>query len=410
VAISSVVGSSIALLVGLGCAGLLVFFIALPHTLLRESESQIFAAIVQLIAFAAAGILGGSFGLYHSIRSLLKKPSISFSLPTFWIFLILYLLAVGVGFLLHVTGQEVSVPALTIFLIVLAALFPALALVALAVRRLRPRFTAGEKGRSPTTWRRFAVALISGGTSAVFFALVLELILIVVLALGQRAVDINQYLNNPNAPAPQDPALINLIFILLVVIAPIVEELVKPLGVVVLIGRISSAAEAFILGLACGIGFDLVETAGYISMGYRDWLNVALERTGTGLLHGFGAAMAALGWYYITRPSKDRRVLLALGCWLYAVVQHAIWNGSAALDILPPPIGPLVNSWNLNLGFTTLSFTVILNIIEALLFLAFFIYVTGRVRIRALSSSPEGGADKSAVGAINRPLRSVADN
>src|SRR5207244_12113631 len=124
-----------------------------------------------------------------SIRSLLKKPSAGFSLPAFWIFLVLYLLVIGIGFLLHITGQEVSVPALTIFLIVLAALFPALALVALAVRRLRPRFAAGDNGRSPTTWRRFAVALISGGTSAIFFALVLELSLTVVLALGQRAVD-----------------------------------------------------------------------------------------------------------------------------------------------------------------------------------------------------------------------------
>lgn len=390
VAISSVVGSSIALLAGLGSALLLVFLLVLPQNVLRENERQLFAATVQFIAFAGAGILGGTFGLYHSIRSLLKKPSANFSLPRFWIFLVLYLVVLGVGFLLHVTGQEVTVPALTIFLIVLAALFPALTLVAIGVRRLRPRFMAGEKGKSPTTWRRFAVALISGGTSGIFLALVLELLLAGLLSLGERIVNINQYLNDPSAPAPQDPAVLNLILILVVVIAPIVEELVKPLGVVVLIGQITSAAEAFLLGLAAGIGFDLVETAGYISFGYRDWLNVALERTGTGLLHGFGSAMAALGWYYITRPSKDRRVLLALGCWLYAVVQHAIWNGSATLALLPAPIGPLINSWNLNLGFTTLSLTVILNIIEAVLFLAFFIYVTGKLSIRMISPSPGG--------------------
>ena len=94
-------------------------------------------------------------------------------------------------------------------------------------------------------------------------------------------------------------------------IAPVVEEAVKPLAVVALIGRIRGAAEAFVLGLACGVGFDMVETSGYIGTGYHDWLNVALVRSGSSLLHGFGAAMVALGWYYLTHAKRHRLLLAA---------------------------------------------------------------------------------------------------
>ena len=76
-----------------------------------------------------------------------------------------------------------------------------------------------------------------------------------------------------------------------------------------MIGRLRSAAEAFILGFACGIGFDLIETSGYISLGdSRPWVDTALERSTAGLLHGFGAGMVALGCYYLThRHSINNR-------------------------------------------------------------------------------------------------------
>ena len=153
----------------------------------------------------------------------------------------------------------------------------------------------------------------------------------------------------------------------------------KPLGVIILIGRVRSAAEAFVLGLACGIGFDLIETSGYISANYNDWLSTALIRTGAGLLHGFGAAMVALGWYYLVHPGK-KRVLKALGCWFYAVAQHAIWNGSWGLVLLPAPFGQFFNNLMLTISSVTLPYYVIINIAEALFMLGFFLYITGRIR------------------------------
>jgi hypothetical protein len=170
-------------------------------------------------------------------------------------------------------------------------------------------------------------------------------------------------------------------FIVVSVIAPLVEEFVKPLAVVVMMGRIRSAAEAFVLGLAAGIGFDLIETVGYISMGYRNWLNVALERSAAGLLHGFGAGMVTLGWYYVTHSKEGRhRFLLGLGCWVYAILQHALWNGSFGLQLLPAPVGPYLDTGTITIGAVSVPSFTLVYVIESALMLIFFLYVTGKLR------------------------------
>jgi len=173
------------------------------------------------------------------------------------------------------------------------------------------------------------------------------------------------------------------LLLLLSVIAPLVEELVKPLAVLVLIGRVKSKGEAFALGLACGIGFNLVETTGYISSGYNDWLTVALVRSGAGLLHGFGAGMVALGWYYLTHKEESpwqKRLWLTLGCAGYAVLQHAFWNGSVGLAFLPGPIGSFFQNWSWNTGPIALDGIELINIVEMIAILFFFVYVSGRLR------------------------------
>ncbi len=384
VGIAALVGSSLLLLAGLGCLGLLALFSIAPKQNL--SPSSIFASVVLFIAFAITGVAGGIAGLYHSIRQVfLRKPSRDFSLPRFWIFVILYLIVVGAGFLLHTQKQDVAYPALTVVLILLAGLFPALAVLALGVRRLHfPRSAAW-----PTTWRRFTLALLSGATLSIIIAGLLEFVAGVLLVHGQTA---NPLIcaDQPNAPGCQNPGVYTLLLIMVAVIAPIVEETVKPIGALVLMGRIRSAAEAFTLGLACGIGFNLIETTGYISSGYNDWLSVALIRTGSGLLHGFGAAMVTLGWYYLIH-GKNRRFLLAFLCWLYAVLQHALWNGSWGLVLIPGPIGNYFNNTNVPVGPYPIPAYEIINIVEALVMLAFFVYMTGRLRTRTPASPAPGG-------------------
>jgi len=410
-AISSLVGSSLVLLIGLIFTGLLLLATALPNKTMNGSQQFDVAIVIAL--FICVGIFGGSFGLYHSIRSLIKKPSADFSLPWFWIFLVLYVAVAVIGFVLHSRGQEVAFPVLSATLIVLAGVLPALAVTAIAVRRLRTRAGRAIHGRDAqssmvgagnapallkdkweTSWRRFTLALLSGATLSVTLAGVLEFVLLVMLILlthAQGMQNLVSCVNTPNVQNCQNAGAYSLLFITIAVMAPLVEETVKPLAVVLLIGRVRSAAEAFVLGLACGVGFDIVETSLYISSGYHDWLNVALTRTGSGLLHGFGAGMVALGWYYLTHVQGTggypKAFLRAFACWFYAVFQHAVWNGSVTLVLLPGPVGQFLQNWMLNLGFASVPSDVVINSIETLFILAFFIYMTGKLRSKPTSPS-----------------------
>jgi RsiW-degrading membrane proteinase PrsW (M82 family) len=358
------------------------------------SSSDAFSGEMLLLAIGIVSIAGGSFSLYHSIRALFfRKPSGTLQLPRFWIFLLCYLVLLGLGYWLHTQGQDITMPALTGFLIFLCALFPVLTIVALGIRRLR----ASKTAPAPTTWRRFTLALVSGATLSVALAYVLELLLQNLL-LGSQGNEVLQYLNNPNAGSPA-PSLYGILLIMLAVIAPLVEETVKPLAVIFLIGRVQSKAEAFALGLACGVGFNLVETTGYISSGYSNWLNVAFIRSGAGLLHGLGAAMVALGWYCLTHKEEGswrRRILLALGCAAYAVFQHALWNGSWALGLLPGFIGAFYQNWMWTIGPISINADGLINILEMIGILIFFVVMSGRLRPKKDPASALRQSDETA--------------
>ena len=372
-AILSTVGSSLAFLGGLFC----ILGISIAVAQISALGSQAFGSIVLFTALAIAGLVGGGFGLYHSIRSLAKRPSAQFKLPWFWLFLALYVIVIIIASVLRANGQAISNIPFTVFLIALAGILPALTFLSLGVRRLYLRGSP----KWPTRWRRFVLAIVSGATSAIILASIAELILTVVAAQAIGLTGSLSSIDNPNAPIPSDPRYIAFLLILVSVIAPLVEEGVKPLAVIAMIGRIESAAEAFVLGLSCGIGFDLIETSGYISQGNQDWLNVALQRSTAGLLHGFGAAMVALGWYFIThRKGRNNSVLLGIGCILYAVLQHAIWNGSFVLQLLPSPIGPYLASGNIGSGAFAFPAFLLVYVTLSLLMLTFFLFVTGRIR------------------------------
>ncbi len=384
ISILAVIGSSLATLGGLVSAAILVLISLVPSSNFNGQQGQLFSGLVLFVALAIAGCLGGSFGLFHSIRSLLRKPSSDFKLPPWWIFLSFYVVVIVIAAILRAGGLAIANLPLAVFLIALAGLLPALTILSLGVRRLH--FPSGA--RWPTRWRRFAVAIASGATLAIVLALLFETILQSVAA-GLLRTSSGFSLDNPNQPLPSDLRALGFMFVLVSVIAPLVEEAVKPLAVVAMIGRIESAAEAFVLGLSCGIGFDLIETSGYISSGYQNWLDVALQRSTAGLLHGFGAAMVSLGWYYLTHPkASHHRFLFGFGCMLYAVLQHAIWNGSFLLQLLPAPIGPYLANGVIGSGSFAFPAFLLVYVVESLLMLIFFLFVTGKIRTNNTLTPP----------------------
>lgn len=394
VSIAAFIGSIFAVLGGMISAGLLLLLTMVPTTSERLASQQ-FSGMILLTALALAGLGGGSFSLYHSIRSLfLKKPSIPFKLPWFGIFLALYILVVAAGFLVS-GNQRIAVNSpVTILLIVLSGILPALIILSLAVRRVRAKGAAWS-----TSWRRFTLAIVSGATSAVLLATIFEFVLEIIASTGLHINALS--IDNPDMQMPHNGQLLLFLFLLVSVIAPLVEETVKPLAAVVLVGRMRSAAEAFVLGLSCGIGFDIIETLGYISQGYHQWLNTAIERSAAGLLHGFGAGMVTLGWYYLThRNSARHRILLGLGCGLYAILQHAIWNGSFGLQLLPAPIGPFLDSGTIAIGSYSMPGLMIVYIVETILMLVFFLFVTGK--LRGKNATPDTGPGELQAQSVSR--------
>lgn len=374
--------SCFALLGGLVC---FILMVLVDVVSVNASNDTQFAGVILFLTLSIAGVVGGGFCAYHSIRSLFfRKPSGVVRLPQFWTFLVFYLLTLGIGYLLHSLGQDVASPQLTALLIYLGAIFPALSILALGIRRLR--FPGSNLW--PTTWRRLTLALVSGSTLAILLASILELVIAALLFGLQNQNSLLRLLQQGEVDPGSSGTI--LAFILLAVVAPVVEELVKPLAVVALIGRVNSKAEAFALGLACGIGFNLVETTGYISSGYSDWLNVALVRSGAGLLHGFGAAMMALGWYYLTsRKEGDlgKRLGLALACGTYAILQHSLWNGSWGLALIPGQVGTFVQQWSWSFGPLSIDIPELINVVELLGILSFFIYMAGRLRTKPAAPS-----------------------
>jgi hypothetical protein len=70
-------------------------------------------------------------------------------------------------------------------------------------------------------------------------------------------------------------------------------------------------------------------------MAQADWAGIAFGRVGAGLLHGMGAAMAGVGWYYLIKGRGVRgRWRFGFGFLAYAYLQHAIFNGGQEVLII----------------------------------------------------------------------------
>lgn len=323
--------------------------------------------------FTLGPILGGVLAMVYSIMRILKKPSPSPSLPSPLLMLALTIIALGAGVVLWYAYPAPGLAFALLPLMLISGFLPALTILSFGVQRLG----------AATTRRHFWLSLFFGATMAPLFAIILEVIAQILIVLGVRAAlqNLTPGISGLNTQ-PQSFADVLVILLELSVVAPLVEEGLKPLGVVLIMKRIQSPAEAFLLGIAAGIGFDMVETIGYIGSGQADWVSVAIVRIGAGLLHGLGAGMGALGWYYlINGKGVSRRWLKGFGGLGYAVLQHGIFNGSNLLGLIPGPIGDLMNK-PLFLGSLPLDSGTALFFVYYAIILGILVYMTGRLRNR----------------------------
>ncbi len=378
--IITIVATSLLLLGGL--ALLLILVLA---TIVEEGDDLSFYPL--LVMFTLAALAGGGVGLYHAIRSLLRRPSAPFSLPNFGVLLALTVAILGTGIALLATNQPTGSVELIILLVLLSSSMPYLAVLALGQQRL---------GIS-VSWRHISLAWTNGATLAVALGGVLEVLLALALL---RVATLNI-----------DPASLNTenfgtiaILVLVAVIAPLVEETTKQISGFFLLPRIKRPQEAFLIGLASGIGFAIVESAGYIGAAQADWVGIAFGRVGAGLLHGMGAAMAGLGWYYAFKgKGVPRRALLAIGFLAYAYLQHAIFNGGQVLLVM---VFPPLTTWHFDLVGLRIDITALYAFGLYAIILVVLLLVTRWLR----RSAPVGGGMPGAPPGMgtNRPSVSLA--
>ena len=128
-----------------------------------------------------------------------------------------------------------------------------------------------------------------------------------------------------NAAAP----VIRNFLLLSVIVAPVIEEFAKPLGLFVIRRRIGEVEDGFIYGAVAGIGFAATENLlyglQYMDAGWVVLLSLFYLRTiGSGFLHA--AATAVTGYGYSVKRHQKRSLLSIVPFYFLAVLVHGLFN------------------------------------------------------------------------------------
>jgi hypothetical protein len=110
-------------------------------------------------------------------------------------------------------------------------------------------------------------------------------------------------------------------------IVPLVEEIIKPIGVWLLAGRRLTPVEGLVIGMISGAGFALFENL-MVFEAETVWYAVLLARMTTTTIHVFTSGL--MGWALV-QAWQSRRYLRLLAMYVLVVLIHGIWNAAAAL-------------------------------------------------------------------------------
>ena len=132
------------------------------------------------------------------------------------------------------------------------------------------------------------------------------------------------------APYIMNPLVILSILVFAAVLAPLIEEAVKPAVIWFLRKRLRSSAEGFVLGALCGAGFAMMEGLLAASGATQMWSFGLVGRAAASLMHITSSGL--LGWAIASAQLKKRYRQLVL-TYLLSVSIHGLWNGSAIMAV-----------------------------------------------------------------------------
>jgi RsiW-degrading membrane proteinase PrsW (M82 family) len=310
------------LLVTAGTFVLLTIVCSLSY---RTSISENIAALTALVlTLGAGGVVA-----WHASRSLKAVPSGLVRLVPIPALIGIFVL------LLFLMTNSISAPWFASHLFVP----PAMLVAAL----LPPLWSLSWfMGQDPggVTWRRGLVALAGGATLGVLVALILEILFpTIILALVfdladpvlDRANELLSALADRDIASAFTSSGFVYAFVQLAIIAPLAEELAKPLVTFPLLRHLNRR-DAFLVGAFAGAGFAALENVIYATSGISFAIGILAVRALGGAVHPLGAGFVALGWRRVLNGEPGagstwlRRFAAAAGV-------HALWNGGSLIVI-----------------------------------------------------------------------------
>jgi RsiW-degrading membrane proteinase PrsW (M82 family) len=327
----------VVLLAGGACCTFL--YLVLPFV---YRDPDLLTTSLTIASLAALGLTLG-YGLAYQAHSFLTgHRSGTFFPPPPWRLASLCILALLVGQLMVslIPGARLTSLAFPP-LHVLVAATPALVVLAFVGRRTRA-----------ASWRTVIWELSHGALLAPMGALAAELIsllvIIVVFSLIaalmpgglDRLVELFANLQDPAwVGNPENltrlllsPAALSAIVLVFVVLAPLIEELLKGLGVLALGYRLRGPGEAWLWGVACGAGFAISESLFNGSIALEGWGAVMLMRCAASLMHCVASGVMGLGWHQALVSRRPWRLLAAYGA---STGLHGLWNAAAVAVAVP---------------------------------------------------------------------------
>jgi hypothetical protein len=281
--------------------------------------------------------------LIYSIRGLRGReiPEARFAPIKFWQVAVIaagWLIIIIIGSVVNSIGNIGGLIVIPFFL--LGIVIPIVALIWIAV-----------SGLPTVSWRRLWAAFAIGMTGSTLVAVLLEYSLVALAALAAGVVAasnpewltiFNQIRNQVTksgdvqallislAPYLANPLVLLLALAFASVIAPIIEESLKPAAVWLLGKRLQSPAEGFALGAVCGAGFAMLEGS-LAASGMSQLLGIGLAaRAASSLMHI--TASALMGWG-IASARLEKRYWRLAGTFLISLGIHGVWNGSVVLAV-----------------------------------------------------------------------------